>query len=208
METKICKKCNFEKKLCEFDKRNDTKDGYSNRCKVCRRVYSNEYNNKIINLEKNRKRHRENYWNNHEKELKRTAEKHKKNSEKEKEYRKKNRIKINERIKKRYTENEIFRLRTNMKNRLKLFLNSKQITKKNTTFEIVGCNPKELKEHIEKQFKIGMSWENYGYYGWHIDHIIPLSSAKTEEDVYRLSHYTNLQPLWGEENYKKGNKLI
>jgi hypothetical protein len=208
METKICKKCNFEKKLCEFDKRNDAKDGYSNRCKVCRRVYYNEYNNKIINLEKNRKRHRENYWNNHEKELKRTAEKHKKNSEKEKEYRKKNRIKINERIKKRYTENEIFRLRTNMKNRVKLFLNSKQITKKNTTFEIVGCNPKELKEHIEKQFKIGMSWENYGYYGWHIDHIIPLSSAKTEEDVYRLSHYTNLQPLWGEENYKKGNKLI
>jgi hypothetical protein len=208
METKICKKCNFEKKLCEFDKRNDAKDGYSNRCKVCRRVYYNEYNNKIINLEKNRKRHRENYWNNHEKELKRTAEKHKKNSEKEKEYRKKNRIKINERIKKRYTENEIFRLRTNMKNRVKLFLNSRQITKKNTTFEIVGCNPKELKEHIEKQFKIGMSWENYGYYGWHIDHIIPLSSAKTEEDVYRLSHYTNLQPLWGEENYKKGNKLI
>jgi len=208
METKICKKCNLEKKLCEFDKRNGVKYGYSNRCKVCRRVYYNEYNNKIINLEKTRKRHRENYWNNHDKELKRTAEKHKKNSEKEKEYRKKNRIKINERIKKQYTENEIFRLRTNMKNRVKLFLNSRQITKKNTTFEIVGCNPKELKEHIEKQFKTGMSWDNHGFFGWHIDHIIPLSSAKTEEDVYKLCHYTNLQPLWGEENLKKGTKLI
>lgn len=208
METKICKKCGVEKELCEFDKRNGAKDGYRNRCKVCRRIYFNEYNNELINLERNRKRHRENYWNNHEKELKRSAEKHKKNSEKEKEYRKKNRIKINEKIKKQYSENEIFRLRTNMKNRVKLFLNSRKITKKNTTFEIVGCNPKELKEHIEKQFKTGMSWDNHGFFGWHVDHIIPLSSAKTEEDVYKLCHYTNLQPLWGEENYKKGTKLI
>jgi len=208
MKIKICNRCNLEKEICEFDKRNVSKDGYSNKCKVCRRIYFNEYNNKIINLERKRKKQKEYYWNNHEKELKRITEKHKKNSEKEKEYRKKNKVKINERIKKQYVENEIFRLRTNIKNRIKLFLKSKQITKKNTTFEIVGCNPKELKEHIEKQFKIGMSWENYGYYGWHIDHIIPLSSAKTEEDVYRLSHYSNLQPLWCEENYKKGNKIL
>ena len=208
METKVCKKCGVKKELCEFDRRNDTKDRHSNKCKVCRRIYVNQYNNNSVNLEKKRIKQREYYWCNHEKELKRISEKHKKNSEKEKEYRKKNRTKINERIKTQYAENEIFRIRTNMKNRMKLFLNSKQITKKNTTFEIIGCNPQELKEHIEKQFKIGMSWDNYGYYGWHIDHIIPLSSAKTEEDVYRLSHYTNLQPLWCEENYKKGNKII
>lgn len=116
--------------------------------------------------------------------------------------------KINERIKKQYWGDEIFRIRTNMKNRLKLFLKSNKITKKNTTFGYVGCNPKELKEHIEKQFKDGMCWENYGYYGWHIDHIIPLSSAKTEKEVYELSHYTNLQPLWADENYKKSNKIL
>ena len=65
-----------------------------------------------------------------------------------------------------------------------------------------------LKKHIESQFKDGMSWENHKHDGWHIDHIIPLSSAKNEENVYKLCHYTNLQPLWATENYKKGKKII
>lgn len=51
-----------------------------------------------------------------------------------------------------------------------------------------------------------MTWENRNE--WHIDHITPLSSAKTEEELYKLCHYTNLQPLWAEENLKKGNKII
>jgi hypothetical protein len=51
-----------------------------------------------------------------------------------------------------------------------------------------------------------MSWDNHGE--WHIDHIIPLSSAKNENDVYTLCHYTNLQPLWAEENLRKSNKII
>ena len=51
-----------------------------------------------------------------------------------------------------------------------------------------------------------MSWDNYG--DWHIDHIIPLSSAKTEEEIYKLAHYTNLQPLWAEDNIKKSNKIL
>ena len=51
-----------------------------------------------------------------------------------------------------------------------------------------------------------MTWENKG--AWHIDHIIPTCTAKTEEDLIRLNHYTNLQPLWAEENLKKGSKLI
>jgi hypothetical protein len=53
-----------------------------------------------------------------------------------------------------------------------------------------------------------MNWENYGQFGWHVDHIIPLSSAKTEEEIYKLSHYTNLQPLWAQDNLKKGNKIL
>ncbi len=54
----------------------------------------------------------------------------------------------------------------------------------------------------------GMTWKNKEFYGWHIDHIVPLSSAKTEEDVYKLCHYTNLQPLWSKDNMSKGSKLI
>jgi hypothetical protein len=86
------------------------------------------------------------------------------------------------------------------------FLKVKNIRKKNKTFEIVGCSPQFLKEHLEKQFVNGMTWENRNE--WHIDHITPLSSAKTEEELYKLCHYTNLQPLWAEENLKKGNKII
>jgi hypothetical protein len=63
-----------------------------------------------------------------------------------------------------------------------------------------------LKKHLEIQFIEGMSWENQGK--WHIDHKIPLSSAKTEEEVYKLCHYTNLQPLWAEDNLKKGSKIL
>ena len=79
--------------------------------------------------------------------------------------------------------------------------------KTNRTFIMVGCTPKFLKEYLEKQFKPGMTWQNYGIRGWHIDHIIPLDSAKTPEDVEKLMYYTNLQPLWAIENIKKGNKL-
>jgi hypothetical protein len=83
----------------------------------------------------------------------------------------------------------------------------KYITKKTqTTFEIIGCTPQELKEHLEKQFVDGMGWENRCE--WHIDHIIPLSSAKTEEELYQLCHYTNLQPLWAIDNLKKSNNIL
>ena len=53
-----------------------------------------------------------------------------------------------------------------------------------------------------------MCWDNYGKFGWHIDHIIPLSSASSEEEIFKLCHYTNLQPLWAFDNLSKGNKII
>ena len=64
----------------------------------------------------------------------------------------------------------------------------------------------EDKEHLENQFKEGMTWHNRSE--WHIDHIVPLSSANNEEELYKLCHYTNLQPLWAEENLKKSNKIL
>ena len=109
-------------------------------------------------------------------------------------------------IKKRNSNDFIFNLKNRMRGRLNHFLTKNNLTKTNKTFEIVGCTPEFLKEHLEKQFVDGMTWENRGE--WHIDHKIPLSSAKTEEELYKLCHYTNLQPLWAEENLKKGNKII
>tara|TARA_R110000868_G_scaffold77523_5_gene221856 strand:- start:2132 stop:2752 length:621 start_codon:yes stop_codon:yes gene_type:complete len=206
MEKKICKKCGVEKLLCEFDNRKSSKDGLSCRCKECRRNYFNQYNS--VNAEKKRESQKKRYWENREKELERINKKHQKNKEKEIQYRKDNRHKINERERNRYNSDILYRLRVNMRNRLKLFLKSKKIYKTNTTLSLVGGTPEIIKEYIEKQFTDGMSWDNYGYYGWHIDHIIPLSSAETEEGVHKLCHYTNLQPLWSDDNYKKGDKII
>lgn len=69
----------------------------------------------------------------------------------------------------------------------------------------IGCSFAELKIHVERQFTKGMTWENRDQ--WHIDHIIPLSTAKTEEDVIRLNHYTNLRPLWAKDNLAKSDKV-
>jgi hypothetical protein len=204
-KTKICKKCFLEKKICEFDKKIGNKDNLNNKCKECRRKYINDYN--LKNAEKKRLQQKEYYHRNRDKELIRSSAKHKKFKEQEIDYRKKNRHKINEREKNRYNNDILYRIKTNMRNRLKLFLKTQRVSKINTTLEIVGGSPEIIKEHIEKQFLDGMSWENYGFRGWHIDHIIPLSLAKTKEEIYQLCHYTNLQPLWCEDNLKKGSKL-
>ena len=79
------------------------------------------------------------------------------------------------------------------------------MSKKKKTFEMIGCTPDELRNHLSKQFIDGMSWDNYGE--WHIDHILPLVSAKDEEEVVKLCHYSNLQPLWAKDNLIKGCKL-
>jgi hypothetical protein len=113
---------------------------------------------------------------------------------------------INKKDRERYSVDYMYNMTRRVRKRLHRFLTSNNITKKNKTFELVGCSPEFLKEHLEKQFKDKMTWENRNL--WHIDHIIPLSSAKTEEELYKLCHYTNLQPLWAEENLKKSNKIV
>lgn len=106
-----------------------------------------------------------------------------------------------------------YRLALQMRNRVNEFLKIKQITKKNKTFEYVGCTPSELKSHLEKKFYNNpetnepMTWMNWTIDGWHIDHKDPLNQAKNEEDAKRLCHYTNLQPMWAKENLKKGSKV-
>ncbi len=60
---------------------------------------------------------------------------------------------------------------------------------KNKVLDFLGCDLKTAYKHIEKQFIEGMSWSNHGKKGWEIDHIIPVSSAKTPEDLIKLFHY-------------------
>lgn len=126
--------------------------------------------------------------------------------EKHKKYRKDNRTKINQYITEKKLNDPIYRLSCIVRNRIYSFLKHKNITKQNKTFNIVGCSPEFLKEYLEKQFVDGMCWDNRNE--WHIDHKIPLSSANTEEEIYKLCHYTNLQPLWAEDNLRKSNKIL
>lgn len=77
------------------------------------------------------------------------------------------------------------------------------------TVALVGCSIPELIIHLEKQFKEGMCWDNHSQLGWHIDHKLPCASfdlSKPEEQI-KCFHYTNLQPLWGIDNIKKGARL-
>lgn len=119
-----------------------------------------------------------------------------------------NREKYNEYFKNMKKNNHLYNVKCKVRNRIHAFFSIHGIKKLNKTFEIVGCTPQFLKEHIEKQFVNGMTWENYGQFGWHIDHIIPLSLAKNEDDIYKLCHYTNLQPLWWRDNLSKGTKIL
>lgn len=93
--------------------------------------------------------------------------------------------------------------------RMRDAIGSQSANKKGRTWSLIGCTPQELAEHLESQFLPGMSWENYGYRGWHVDHIIPLAKfdLRDAEQQAAAFHYTNLQPLWAEDNLRKSDKV-
>lgn len=117
------------------------------------------------------------------------------------------RKKIQNRIyqKSRYDSDPLFATMGRLRARVRAFLKNKNSTKTSTTKEIIGCSGEQLKVYIESKFQDGMSWENRSQ--WHIDHIVPLASAKSLDEVIKLCHYTNLQPLWAKDNLSKGCKI-
>jgi len=211
MDNKICTTCKIEKSLNEFHKYKNSKDGHTHRCKLCvSRKTKHSGEEKTCSLCKTTKLLVEFYNRKNGKMGKSSVCKICQN-ENLKNYRKINieRIRKIKNIwrKERRKNDPLFKLESNLRSRVYDFLKNRNLQKNNKTFEIVGCTPKDLKKYIEDKFTEGMNWENYGYYGWHIDHIIPLDSAKNENEIYELCHYTNLQPLWKEDNFKKGKKL-
>jgi hypothetical protein len=100
---------------------------------------------------------------------------------------------------------ELHRVKDSLRARLRFFTKFK---KSKPTSEIIGCTWEELIQHLESNFQPGMSWENHGRFGWHIDHIIPLASAKSVDDLHRLNHFTNLKPLWWKDNLQKSTKIL
>lgn len=118
-----------------------------------------------------------------------------------------NRDKINKSYLKKKQFNPAFRIRHTVADRIRMALKSEVAgaRKSASTMELVGCTTKFLKSYLEQRFKPGMTWQNYGPKGWHIDHVIPCASfdlTKAREQR-RCFHYTNLQPLWAHENLLK-----
>jgi len=107
--------------------------------------------------------------------------------------------------KKRRSTDTLFALAGNLRSRMQEVFQRKCGSKPYRFEKILGTTVSIAKAYLEAQFKPGMSWENRK--SWHIDHIIPLASAKTTEELVSLCHYTNLQPLWASDNIRKGSKM-
>lgn len=107
--------------------------------------------------------------------------------------------------KRRLASDPMFALRARMQSAIRGSLIKGGYTKRSRTHEYLGCSFDEFKRHIEKQFLKGMTWENRRL--WHLDHLRPVSSAKTEEELIAIHHFTNLRPLWAKDNLAKGDNM-
>jgi hypothetical protein len=213
---KTCSKCKIEKPLIDFYKDSRKKDGLRTDCKICSEKRKTIYRQK--NLEKikegSKKRYLKYFECNSTEILRRNKLWRENNFEIYKESKKKSDLNflsknphyINEYRKNKRDTNPLYKLTCNVRSRLNGFFKKSHTGKINKTIELIGCSPINLRIFLEQKFIEGMSWENQGK--WHIDHIVPLSSAKNKEELYKLCHFTNLQPMWATDNIKKGSKII
>lgn len=186
---KLCCRCKIEKPTSEFSLSKRNKSGLRSECKNCQKLV---YQQKSEYYKEKRK---ERYSINSEKELIRN-----------KKYYQNNKSEIIEKLKIKKRNDYLLRVSSNMRSRISQFVKTTKTHKDNKTLIMLGIDLDGLKIFLEGKFTTGMCWENYGE--WHIDHIVPLNSAKTSSDLSSLCHYTNLQPLWAKDNLSKGSKII
>ena len=131
--------------------------------------------------------------------------------EKRKAWLRENKLRVNkvanERAKQRRLEDINYKMACNLRHRVNMALNSNR--KRGSAINDLGCTLSELKIHLEELFQPGMTWSNWSPKGWHIDHVKPLASfdLSDREQFLQASHYTNLQPLWAEDNYIKSDNI-
>ena len=192
-EHKKCTKCGETKlKTCFYtDKR--LKSNLVGGCKKCKSKYGKKrYKKNPEKIKENKRKWR------------------KENPEYSKKYREENSAALkktrNARDTRRRRTDPLFKLKCNIRQSIRAAFKNIDSAKSETTLEILGCGTYEkFKEHMQSQFSPGMTWDNYGK--WHSDHIVPLATAKTDKQIKKLNHYTNLQPLWAKDNLSKGAKL-
>jgi len=174
---KKCCRCKEFKELNQFNKRTSAKDKKDSYCKICK-----EMTDKL--------------WRMGNKEKKAFSDKR---------WRQNNKTRLTvyftEYRRERRRTDIMTKLRDNLRRRLHKALKGK--AKSQRTMQLLGASIETVLSHIENLFLIGMSWENYGK--WHLDHKIPLASAKNTEELEKLFHYSNLQPLWAIDNIKKSD---
>jgi hypothetical protein len=177
---RTCTKCKKDLPFDQFNKEKLGKHGLKPYCKACQSKYNRKYNRKKKNDIANRK----------------------------KKYLKENREKIRDYKYKRYHSNLDFRIKCILRARINKVVKGE--SKSDNTMSLVGCSVDELKIHLESQFQEGMSWDNYGIEGWHVDHIKPCASfdMSDPEEQKKCFHYSNLQPLWAKDNLEKGDKCL
>jgi hypothetical protein len=170
------------------------------------RIYENNNKWRVENKEYIK----EYYQKNKDKKVKYYLKNKEKIAESKKKYYQNNKEEINNKAKtynkKRKEIDSLFKLKCNTRVLIGNSIKNKGYTKQSKTFKILGCSYEDFKKHLERQFTKGMTWENQGQ--WHLDHIYPVSLAKDEQEVIKLNHYTNFQPLWAKDNLEKHNKII
>ena len=121
----------------------------------------------------------------------------------------------NKRQQERRNNDIIVSLRDNVSRRISKALKNVNSVKSDKTVKYLGCSMVDFVKHIEKQFKEGMTWDNYGRSSvgnnkhWEVDHIIPINYENPSlEDVKERLVYSNCQPMWAEENRSKSNRYI
>ena len=112
--------------------------------------------------------------------------------------------------KNRKDSDPLYKLVANFRTAIWTVLKESNVEKNKSYFDILGYTPEELINHLEKQFKDDMTWDNYGI--WHVDHKLPITSFDIQEmgdeEFMKCWCLDNLQPMWGEENIRKSNKLF
>lgn len=207
---KKCTKCLTNKPIDEFGKLSRNKNGLDAVCLACRRKLNKEYrdNNPELVKAARKKYYHKNIKRMREEKIRNASkpEAKQKKSEYDKIYRAKNKKKISE-YKKQWQKqkcNDIeYKIKRNLRRRIHHVV--KDGYKSAKTFDLIGCSASDFIRHIESQFREGMSWDNYGVDGWHIDHIIPcykFDLTKPEEQR-KCFHYSNQRPLWAKENLSR-----
>ena len=199
---KVCNVCKIKKHIDEFAKQYN-KPAF--RCKQCLSEYNKKYYQKNQEkLKKKTAKFRKEYpeymveWRKNNKD---------KTTQNKREWIEKNRDKINKNERQRRKKDYAYRIKKNLRRRVNEVI-TRSNKKCDSTLKLLGCSLEEFLQHLEKQFTKGMTWKNYGK--WHIDHIKPCDSFDLTDpkEQKKCFHYANMQPLWAEDNIRKGNKIL